>query len=1026
MCKKEFDMNSNREQGFILVTVLVLLAVLTIAAITSSFKTNVSSKVANMSSHLDQAIIAANAGLTQMYWYWSSDGDKTVGGVKEFKAMTDFLNGRSSTYPAAYKPGFAVDETQKAPTDAQIQAVNSGFKVYTFTSAGVTDDVYTWNEPVAKYLPQAAVWVTTFDDATGTNYPYDPYSVVDKTVSGSKCPNGCRMVTYALGRYGDARKVIRESQSFSSQKLKGVSALTNAPSGDNYKTLCGAASSTTGVTSNAKDWSGTPTGNVMINATQAPFVLGSSPSGIALASNTEVDEGNNMFGFRDGEDGTTGVAFKDEPMLLYSGHDTAKGAKVDFAGLTQDTVGTDLPANVLPKNLVYSGLMTGGDKVEYFSNANENLFSIDHYRWASEQFTCQDPTEADGTYGNGIYCGKAERLRRAMVAAGFDARVPVTGRLSLAQLQWNIANSIPMFGIVRLMLPAKPGSNVTCGSKTINIHSIATNLKHISAQGAYNGGGIANPDTDNTDLTNSADQPYTYSSLGDADGNLGPNARLIVYGTVVIDYFADYDITEAATDNSVANNYVFDPAAGGERILTPLEAVDTFFWMDVPMLINPVMPRFGGAAPIAFPTAASAVKPSGSVNNLTTAGMMNMVDAAGSSTNKVYLASPYDGYFPWSEGMIPPGVGENNAGTMRFMDRDAQPDNAGGEGLIDLGKTIQNLAGAAQNFDSMSDSPVPKVTGLLNLNKPFGGTKEAKVVKYYYNLTVALADENMTNDWPIAPWPGDTFAQNFCIGKADCGAATMSTTPADDHMGDKLHLLFPSGYMHGWKVALAALDLSADEWNTILSGGATFKGIGESGGLYEQVTKGCSMDGATIESPSKCYQGVPFNLEDTGFKSLAAVKLLQDAEAKYFYVTKDVSSGYASLDSKWADIPSTIYSGGLIDIHSHTNMTGVMYTPGPLEWGPGISWYEGTGCAKMKSGVCKPGSRNNPENHKNKAPALSYVNGSIITGYGASVSYTNDARPSHLILVFDSQSVDNVNANQNAIVLRRYDWQMLP
>jgi len=74
-------------------------------------------------------------------------------------------------------------------------------------------------------------------------------------------------------------------------------------------------------------------------------------------------------------------------------------------------------------------------------------------------------------------------------------------------------------------------------------------------------------------------------------------------------------------------------------------------------------------------------------------------------------------------------------------------------------------------------------------------------------------------------------------------------------------------------------------------------------------------------------------------------------------------------------------------------MCGIMYTPGPLEWG----------------------SDN----------ALSYINGSIITGYGMAVAYLGRGQDSHYLLVYDMQSVDNATTSLLAIKLRRYDGQRL-
>ena len=503
-----------------------------------------------------------------------------------------------------------------------------------------------------------------------------------------------------------------------------------------------------------------------------------------------------------------------------------------------------------------------------------------------------------------------------------------------------------------------------------------------------------------------ADQPYGFTPNGgtiktDTDGDLGCNARLIVYGTLLIDYFADYNIGTLAANNpdysssATAYNTVYDPAAG-ERLLTPLESPDVYLAVEHNMMINPVMPRFGGNDPLAFPTAAAEVAPARSTTDLITAGLVNMVNVNNVNNvanDNINLASPYDGYFPWAEGLVPP-AGVGNVGTMRLQSRATVADNPKNEDLVMMGKNIgRNTQQNAVNTDMLS---------LLSLAKPIragdtAGT-EADILHYYYKLMKETLDQTRANDWPIAPWPGNTLSANFCIGAEDCGTSINNPTAAqvNNHMGDKIHLMFPTGYMHAWKVALAALDIKASEWNNLLTAGVGIAGAG-TGGLYKQLKNGCSQFGAL--AGGGCAAGLPFNFGvDDGAKDLATVQGIQDNSGKFYAVTADPVTGYGLLDYNWQDIPSTMYSGGLLDMHAHSNMNGIIYTPGPLEWEPGNSNYD--------TGV-----------------HLSYISGSIITGYGA---YTkNKTTKDRYVLVYDQQAVDNINVNQVVIVLRRYNWQML-
>ncbi|MDQ6989132.1 MAG: hypothetical protein Q9M19_04555, partial [Mariprofundaceae bacterium] len=760
----------------------------------------------------------------------------------------------------------------------------------------------------------------------------------------------------------------------------------------------------------------TSNGSTVIEVTQTPYINGLVPSGTALASNSAIGSGGK--GFRSDITSTTGTTFETTPILIYSGHDAYSNVRLDYASVTLDTNGVQMPVDLLPTKLVSAPMFDAyGGEVKYFADPTEQLFEMDAYRWAAEQFVCQTPDNpfvapfyTDGANGNGAFCTKADALRRSLIGLGFPAYAPVTGRLSIAQFQWNVANGIPMFGLVRLMFPAVPDSGVaaqTCNGVTTQLHIIQSSgdngsvdvyangrgwdFNKLMAGGTYTGF-MPVPDRAGYAFAPSADS-VNPNAEPDDDGALGPNARIILYGSFLIDYFADYDIEGDGTAG-FAGNSVFD-AAGGERILGILESPDVYLAIEHNILLNPVMPRFSGD-PYAFPTAAvttlgnsvPAATPSRLGNNpalnvaadrgLATAGRINMVDVndgTDAAFNKpVNLASPYDGYFPWSEGLVPV-AGEGNVGTMRLMSRATTADNASNESLV---KSM--AAGSSPAI------PTTGMTALLNLAKPTraGSTsgKEADILNYYYRLMTKTASQYRDNDWPIAAWPGNNLAENFCIGKEDCGV-----NGTDNHNGDKTHLMFPSGYMHGWKVALAALDMSADEWNNMLTGIATPVGSIPAASLWEQIQNSC--DG------TMCRLGRPFSVSDIGLYK--AVSLEQN-QGKYFFVTEDATTGYGLLDGAWQDIPTQMYSGGLLDMHAHSNMNGIIYTPGPLEWEPGNSNYD--------TGV-----------------HMSYVTGSIITGYG---SYTkNRSADDRYILVYDAHAVDNIATSSMVVVLRRYDWQLL-
>ena len=250
-------------------------------------------------------------------------------------------------------------------------------------------------------------------------------------------------------------------------------------------------------------------------------------------------------------------------------------------------------------------------------------------------------------------------------------------------------------------------------------------------------------------------------------------------------------------------------------------------------------------------------------------------------------------------------------------------------------------------------------------------TKNKTELKYYYDLMVAVSSKTSDVTWPIAPFPSG-ITGNFYIGKEDAAAGSND--------GDRLHLLFPSGYMHGWKVALAALNLSASDWNNLMVGIGTLANQHKPSG-YDY--------GATAMP-----KGSPFNVTlDPGFAKASTIEGAETTNHDYFYVESG-PGGYPLLTAKWKDIPAEMYVGGLLDMHAHSNINGLVYTPGPLEWEPGNSSYGGN------------------SNH------LSYINGSIITGFGAYLK--NKVPNGRYVLVYANEAVDNINKNTSTLVMRRF------
>ncbi|MDX8403672.1 MAG: hypothetical protein R8K54_04610 [Mariprofundaceae bacterium] len=89
----------------------------------------------------------------------------------------------------------------------------------------------------------------------------------------------------------------------------------------------------------------------------------------------------------------------------------------------------------------------------------------------------------------------------------------------------------------------------------------------------------------------------------------------------------------------------------------------------------------------------------------------------------------------------------------------------------------------------------------------------------------------------------------------------------------------------------------------------------------------------------------------------------------------------------------------MLDMHAHANINGVVYTPGPLEWEPGNSKYGFN------------------DHH------MAYINGAIITGFGAYVK--NKVIDGRYVLVYSNDAVDNINTANSTSTPVRFAWQAL-
>lgn len=75
----------DEEQGFVLVTSLILLSILTVLGAMSFFKSDIEIKVSRGSLEAEQAFAAMNTGLNKTYADWTANS----GVGSEFKSLVD-------------------------------------------------------------------------------------------------------------------------------------------------------------------------------------------------------------------------------------------------------------------------------------------------------------------------------------------------------------------------------------------------------------------------------------------------------------------------------------------------------------------------------------------------------------------------------------------------------------------------------------------------------------------------------------------------------------------------------------------------------------------------------------------------------------------------------------------------------------------------------------------------------------------------------------------------------------------------
>ncbi len=519
----------NDERGFILVTSLILLSILTMLGAVSFYKSNIAIKVSASSIEMEQAYAAMNVGLGKTYADWSANS----GAGSEFKAIGDWVASKTGTNPAIYVNSYPSKVADLAGANPP-----AGARIYTLGATGVPATGTAWG---GTKDPQVAIWVTSFEPQAGSGYPYATSNYVTTT----SCPT-CALVVYALGRSGDARRLGREYMSTVTQTIEGYGAMVNAPKFKNESDRCSGTTSTSSLGTTAlpttglkdKDGNAVPmiNGSHLIDSTQAP-------GGIAIASNNSINWPSSSKLFNPD---TASSAKNINPYVVF---DPGK-----VTALTKDYPEIDggLITNVSAS--VMSADRFASDYMNYFDSASDQLFQLDAYREAANRIA-GFPTEMIGAYKVDTGGGTTIDGTTAGTSLGNYSTLKANnsnharmGTIQWLDLAYNIENDIPMYGIVRLMLPVKLDK---------------------AEKGNGSGCGAGN---------DPAKFKISHDPLA---GGTNKNGKLIVYGGALFDFYYDTN-----------TNDIYEP--GTDRLLTPQEAMSFKVNVDSPLMFNPVMDDVGG------------------------------------------------------------------------------------------------------------------------------------------------------------------------------------------------------------------------------------------------------------------------------------------------------------------------------------------------------------------------------------------------------------------------------------------------
>lgn len=247
---------------------------------------------------------------------------------------------------------------------------------------------------------------------------------------------------------------------------------------------------------------------------------------------------------------------------------------------------------------------------------------------------------------------------------------------------------------------------------------------------------------------------------------------------------------------------------------------------------------------------------------------------------------------------------------------------------------------------------------------------DAYVWEYWMRKAAGLPAGDTTRTNILADLTGaspqyDIFTQQFAASATRRTEFDNTEWPTFSEK-DKFHAYFPNGYERGWMVAFDALDLENKDggtvgswWNQLASriqvGGVWLGDDGAGNNKYPALGVPNTTDAITVDADGDGDTDVMPNFFLTG----------------------------------WEDFPALAFAGGVLDMHAHANISGMLYTPDSAE---------------MEAKTDKPA-------------VFQYVSGAILVGNGIFLE-GKSGRHSMISISFNYNSFDRLRGGSPNVTIK--------